>query len=62
MLTEILKQRYDTWYIFLCAVAKRKSLFDDKATEIDELTYIVKQVRKNCCIVSNIPITKLIVT
>ncbi|KAK7131019.1 hypothetical protein R3I94_016226 [Phoxinus phoxinus] len=27
----------------LTILAKRKSLFDDKATEIDELTYIVKQ-------------------
>ncbi|KAL2094824.1 hypothetical protein ACEWY4_009543 [Coilia grayii] len=27
----------------LTMLAKRKSLFDDKATEIDELTYIVKQ-------------------
>lgn len=25
-------------------VAKRKSLFDDKAVEIEELTYIIKQV------------------
>lgn len=31
-------------YVILILVAKRKSLFDDKATEIDELTYIVKQV------------------
>lgn len=31
--------------LFSPAVAKRKSLFDDKAAEIDELTYIVKQVR-----------------
>lgn len=27
------------------SVAKRKSLFDDKSVEIEELTYIVKQVR-----------------
>lgn len=27
------------------AVAKRKSLFDDKSVEIEELTYIIKQVR-----------------
>lgn len=26
------------------SVAKRKSLFDDKAVEIEELTYIIKQV------------------
>lgn len=25
-------------------VAKRKSLFDDKSVEIEELTYIIKQV------------------
>lgn len=34
---------------FICChfdvlVAKRKSLFDDKAVEIEELTYIIKQV------------------
>lgn len=29
-------------------MAKRKSLFDDKAVEIEELTYIIKQV--SCCI------------
>lgn len=29
---------------FISAVAKRKSLFDDKAVEIEELTYIIKQV------------------
>lgn len=29
---------------FVSAVAKRKSLFDDKAVEIEELTYIIKQV------------------
>lgn len=28
----------------MLAVAKRKSLFDDKAVEIEELTYIIKQV------------------
>lgn len=28
----------------LVLVAKRKSLFDDKAVEIEELTYIIKQV------------------
>lgn len=33
-------------FCLFCAVAQRKSLFDDKAPEIDELTYIVKQVRK----------------
>lgn len=33
-------------------VAKRKSLFDDKAVEIQELTYIIKQV----CIFSDISI------
>lgn len=27
------------------SVAKRKSLFDDKSVEIEELTYIIKQVR-----------------
>ncbi len=32
-------------------VAKRKSLFDDKAVEIEELTYIIKQV--SC--INNIP-------
>lgn len=32
----------DSWFWFL--VAKRKSLFDDKAVEIEELTYIIKQV------------------
>lgn len=26
-------------------MAKRKSLFDDKSVEIEELTYIIKQVR-----------------
>lgn len=30
--------------IFNFSVAKRKSLFDDKAVEIEELTYIIKQV------------------
>lgn len=30
--------------MFLFLVAKRKSLFDDKAMEIEELTYIIKQV------------------
>lgn len=30
--------------MFLFLVAKRKSLFDDKAVEIEELTYIIKQV------------------
>lgn len=30
--------------LFVSAVAKRKSLFDDKAVEIEELTYIIKQV------------------
>lgn len=30
--------------MFVSAVAKRKSLFDDKAVEIEELTYIIKQV------------------
>lgn len=29
---------------YLYLVAKRKSLFDDKAVEIEELTYIIKQV------------------
>lgn len=28
---------------FFCLVAKRKSLFDDKPIEIQELTYIIKQ-------------------
>ena len=31
-------------FLFVSAVAKRKSLFDDKAVEIEELTYIIKQV------------------
>lgn len=31
-------------FLFISAVAKRKSLFDDKAVEIEELTYIIKQV------------------
>lgn len=31
-------------YDFGILVAKRKSLFDDKAVEIEELTYIIKQV------------------
>uniref|UniRef100_A0A670YPA1 Syntaxin 5 n=1 Tax=Pseudonaja textilis TaxID=8673 RepID=A0A670YPA1_PSETE len=31
----------------LTILAKRKSLFDDKAVEIEELTYIIKQVRKS---------------
>ena len=30
--------------LFISVVAKRKSLFDDKAVEIEELTYIIKQV------------------
>lgn len=30
----------------ISAVAKRKSLFDDKAVEIEELTYIIKQVSR----------------
>lgn len=30
--------------VFNVLVAKRKSLFDDKAVEIEELTYIIKQV------------------
>lgn len=30
--------------LIVSAVAKRKSLFDDKAVEIEELTYIIKQV------------------
>ena len=29
---------------FVSAVAQRKSLFDDTAVEIEELTYIIKQV------------------
>lgn len=33
-----------TQCVFVFIVAKRKSLFDDKAVEIEELTYIIKQV------------------
>lgn len=31
-------------FFLVALVAKRKSLFDDKAVEIEELTYIIKQV------------------
>ena len=30
-------------FLCFCTVAKRKSLFDDKSIEIQELTYIIKQ-------------------
>ena len=35
-------------FLPLHTVAKRKSLFDDKAVEIEELTYIIKQVKDQC--------------
>ena len=31
------------YYFAMISVAKRKSLFDDKPVEIQELTYIIKQ-------------------
>lgn len=35
--------------VFDVLVAKKKSLFDDKSVEIEELTYIVKQVNFHLC-------------
>ncbi len=31
------------WFSTNVSVAKRKSMFDDKATEVNELTFVVKQ-------------------
>lgn len=43
---------YSSGYVCfdLFPVAKRRSLFDDKAVEIEELTYIIKQVRFFVCL------------
>lgn len=40
MSTAMFKPQFNGWFLFL--VAKRKSLFDDRPAEIQELTYIIK--------------------
>ena len=37
------------FFLFNHSVAKKKSLFDDRPMEIQELTYIIKQVQTSSC-------------
>ena len=37
------------FFLFNHSVAKKKSLFDDRPMEIQELTYIIKQVQTGSC-------------
>ena len=41
------------FFSFNYSVAKKKSLFDDRPMEIQELTYIIKQVQGSSCFFFN---------